>query len=73
MLSSFRPSHCLIPRSPRSLLRFAPLSHPLDLTKVQMQTARQNDRNTIQFIRGIVAERGVRGVYDGLTAAMLRA
>ncbi|KAG7562972.1 hypothetical protein FFLO_01530 [Filobasidium floriforme] len=48
-------------------------THPLDLTKVQMQTAKANDKSTIGFIGGIVKQHGVRGVYDGLTAAMLRA
>lgn len=48
-------------------------THPLDLTKVQMQTAKANDKSTIQFITGIVRQHGIRGVYDGLSAALLRA
>lgn len=48
-------------------------THPLDLTKVQMQTAKSNDKSTGQFIKSIIQQRGVRGVYDGLTAALLRA
>lgn len=48
-------------------------THPLDLTKVQMQTAKSNDKSTGQFIKSIIRERGIRGAYDGLTAALLRA
>lgn len=70
-----RPTHLLVAKV---LCAETPLArsasrHPLDLTKVQMQTAKANDKNTIQFVRAIVAHHGIRGVYDGLTAAMLRA
>lgn len=48
-------------------------THPLDLTKVQMQTAKANNKSTFQFISSIVRTHGVRGLYDGLSAAFLRA
>lgn len=48
-------------------------THPLDLTKVQMQTIKSNKLNTAQFVSAILRNHGVRGLYDGLTAAMLRA
>jgi hypothetical protein len=32
--------------------------HPLDLTKVQMQTAKANDKSTLGFIGGIVKQHG---------------
>jgi hypothetical protein len=39
--------------------------HPLDLTKVQMQTAKANDKSTIGFIGGIVKQ---HGEYSALAA-----
>ncbi|GHJ83640.1 hypothetical protein NliqN6_0042 [Naganishia liquefaciens] len=48
-------------------------THPLDLTKVQMQTAKTNTKSTGQFFAGIIRTHGIRGAYDGLTAALLRA
>jgi hypothetical protein len=33
-------------------------SHPLDLTKVQMQVVKANDKSAAQFIGGILKQRG---------------
>ncbi|GFZ44368.1 hypothetical protein JCM24511_02090 [Saitozyma sp. JCM 24511] len=45
-------------------------AHPLDLTKVRLQTA--GDKGMINSIRKTVANNGVRGLFDGLTGTLLR-
>jgi hypothetical protein len=37
-------------------------SHPLDLTKVQMQVVKANDKSAVQFIGGILKQRGAFGL-----------
>ncbi|KZT22096.1 mitochondrial carrier [Neolentinus lepideus HHB14362 ss-1] len=51
-------------------------THPLDLTKVRMQTLPQSlaskSPSTIAILRHSIAESGVRSLYTGLTASLLR-
>ncbi|KAL7422664.1 hypothetical protein Q5752_001955 [Cryptotrichosporon argae] len=48
----------------------ASITHPLDLTKVRLQTA--GDKGMVQSLRRTVASAGVRGLFDGLTGTLLR-
>ncbi|PCH33239.1 mitochondrial carrier [Wolfiporia cocos MD-104 SS10] len=54
----------------------ASCTHPLDLTKVRMQTVPSlpgaNRPSTYSVIRTTVADHGVRSLYTGLTASLLR-
>lgn len=54
----------------------ASCTHPLDLTKVRMQTLPSlpgaKRPSTFSVIRATVAESGVRSLYTGLTASLLR-
>ncbi|ORY35856.1 mitochondrial carrier domain-containing protein [Naematelia encephala] len=48
----------------------ASITHPLDLTKVRLQTS--GDKGMIKSIQKTVAANGVRGLFDGLTGTLLR-
>ncbi|CAD6576692.1 MAG: Mitochondrial dicarboxylate transporter [Tremellales sp. Tagirdzhanova-0007] len=48
----------------------ASITHPLDLTKVRLQTS--GDKGMINSLRKTVANNGVRGLFDGLTGTLLR-
>ncbi|WVQ95698.1 hypothetical protein IAU59_002797 [Kwoniella sp. CBS 9459] len=48
----------------------ASITHPLDLTKVRLQTS--GDKGMIQSLRKTVHANGVRGLFDGLTGTLLR-
>ncbi|OCF33615.1 hypothetical protein I317_02878 [Kwoniella heveanensis CBS 569] len=48
----------------------ASITHPLDLTKVRLQTS--GDKGMIQSLRRTVHSNGVRGLFDGLTGTLLR-
>ncbi|KAK1923001.1 mitochondrial carrier domain-containing protein [Papiliotrema laurentii] len=48
----------------------ASITHPLDLTKVRLQTS--GDKGMIKSIKKTVAANGVRGLFDGLTGTLLR-
>ncbi|KAH9921397.1 dicarboxylic acid transporter [Fomitopsis serialis] len=54
----------------------ASCTHPLDLTKVRMQTLPsvpgQKQPSTLSVLRMTVAEQGFRSLYTGLTASLLR-
>ncbi|KAF5392557.1 hypothetical protein D9757_002172 [Collybiopsis confluens] len=70
----------------RSFLLFCPanlyspvaasFTHPLDLTKVRMQTIKASpgskSPSTVFVLRKSVLDQGVRGIYTGLTASLLR-
>ncbi|ETW87693.1 mitochondrial substrate carrier [Heterobasidion irregulare TC 32-1] len=51
-------------------------THPLDLTKVRMQTVQfvsgSSRISTVTVLRTTIAESGVRSLYTGLTASILR-
>lgn len=47
-------------------------THPLDLTKVRMQTMGSSGRSIIGVIRLTLAESGFRSLYTGLSASLLR-
>ncbi|KAJ2846392.1 Mitochondrial dicarboxylate transporter [Coemansia brasiliensis] len=46
-------------------------THPIDLIKVHLQTSTRRTR-ALQTMRGIVRESGILGLYNGLSAALLR-
>lgn len=46
------------------------ITHPLDLTKVRLQTS--GDKGMLNSIRRTVGTAGVRGLFDGLTGTLLR-
>ncbi|KAJ2453787.1 Mitochondrial dicarboxylate transporter [Coemansia sp. RSA 2336] len=46
-------------------------THPIDLIKVHLQTSTRHTR-ALQTMRGIVRESGILGLYNGLSAALLR-
>ncbi|WVW81060.1 hypothetical protein I302_103051 [Kwoniella bestiolae CBS 10118] len=48
----------------------ASITHPLDLTKVRLQTS--GDKGMIQSLRKTVHNNGARGLLDGLTGTLLR-
>ncbi|CAI2184342.1 9155_t:CDS:2 [Funneliformis geosporum] len=49
------------------------VSHPLDLTKVRLQTTQGlNKASTIYTMIRIVKDEGIRGLYSGLSASILR-
>ncbi|TIB36020.1 hypothetical protein E3P86_02584 [Wallemia ichthyophaga] len=49
------------------------LTHPLDLTKVRMQTMAAKDRqNMLRTMISTVKEQGIRGLYVGLSASVFR-
>ncbi|RIA81342.1 mitochondrial carrier domain-containing protein [Glomus cerebriforme] len=49
------------------------VSHPLDLTKVRLQTTHgANKASTIYTMIRIVKDEGIRGLYSGLSASILR-
>ncbi|KAK4686660.1 hypothetical protein P7C73_g3465, partial [Tremellales sp. Uapishka_1] len=48
----------------------ASITHPLDLTKVRLQTS--SDKSMLNSIRKTVAAGGIRGLFDGLTGTLLR-
>ncbi|WWC92100.1 uncharacterized protein L201_007054 [Kwoniella dendrophila CBS 6074] len=48
----------------------ASITHPLDLTKVRLQTS--GDKGMIQSLRKTVHNNGARGLFDGLTGTLLR-
>lgn len=48
----------------------ASVTHPLDLTKVRLQTS--GDKGMIKSIQKTIASNGVRGLFDGLTGTLLR-
>ncbi|KAL1919692.1 uncharacterized protein VTP21DRAFT_1623 [Calcarisporiella thermophila] len=47
-------------------------SHPLDLTKVRMQTLRGSNRGMLRTMMLVVREEGFLALYNGLTASLLR-
>jgi len=47
-------------------------THPLDLTKVRMQTTDAAKASVLKVIRGTIAEAGLRSLYTGLSASILR-
>ncbi|EMD41524.1 hypothetical protein CERSUDRAFT_110075 [Gelatoporia subvermispora B] len=51
----------------------ASCTHPLDLTKVRLQTIPDSKKpSVISVVRTSVAESGVRSLYTGLTASLMR-
>ncbi|WWC98661.1 hypothetical protein V866_005554 [Kwoniella sp. B9012] len=48
----------------------ASITHPLDLTKVRLQTS--GDKGMIQSLKKTVHNNGTRGLFDGLTGTLLR-
>lgn len=48
------------------------ISHPLDTLKVHLQTHRDFQMKTIAAARHVVAQQGVIGLYNGLSASILR-
>ncbi|WRT70519.1 uncharacterized protein IL334_007517 [Kwoniella shivajii] len=48
----------------------ASITHPLDLTKVRLQTS--GDKGMIQSLRKTIRNNGTRGLFDGLTGTLLR-
>ncbi|KAF9458758.1 mitochondrial carrier domain-containing protein [Collybia nuda] len=52
----------------------ASCTHPLDLTKVRMQTLEVGSKrpSTISIIRTSIAQSGLRSLYTGLTASLMR-
>ncbi|WWC65423.1 uncharacterized protein I303_108041 [Kwoniella dejecticola CBS 10117] len=48
----------------------ASITHPLDLTKVRLQTS--GDKGMIRSIRKTIHNNGARGLLDGLTGTLLR-
>ncbi|CAR27496.1 hypothetical protein ZYGR_0I07740 [Zygosaccharomyces rouxii] len=47
-------------------------THPLDLAKVRLQTAPLPKPTIIQMVNKILASEGIKGLYSGLTASILR-
>lgn len=47
-------------------------THPLDLIKVLLQTQQQKDMTVIQIVTRVVKTQGVLGLYNGLSASILR-
>ncbi|KAJ2352621.1 hypothetical protein GGF43_003711, partial [Coemansia sp. RSA 2618] len=54
-----------------SAMAAACFTHPIDLIKVHLQTSTRRTR-ALQTMRGIVRESGILGLYNGLSAALLR-
>jgi dicarboxylate transporter 10 len=48
----------------------ASITHPLDLTKVRLQAS--GDKGMIQSLRKTVNTAGVRGLFDGISATLMR-
>ncbi|KAI8907469.1 mitochondrial carrier domain-containing protein [Powellomyces hirtus] len=46
------------------------VSHPFDLTKVLMQTGDIHNKPTLQVMRSILAQNGMRGLYKGVWPVM---
>ncbi|KIJ68767.1 hypothetical protein HYDPIDRAFT_173415 [Hydnomerulius pinastri MD-312] len=63
-----------VERSSNAYLVFACFTHPLDLTKVRMQTLGPSVQRPSMFatMRTSLAENGFRSLYTGLSASLLR-
>jgi solute carrier family 25 (mitochondrial dicarboxylate transporter), member 10 len=46
-------------------------THPLDLLKVRLQTSRQR-ASVIQTFVGVIRQEGILGLYNGISASLLR-
>ncbi|XP_026747611.1 mitochondrial dicarboxylate carrier-like [Trichoplusia ni] len=47
-------------------------THPLDLLKVQMQTQKGKNVSIVYVIRRVLRNRGIMGLYNGISASLLR-
>ncbi|OMJ19041.1 Mitochondrial dicarboxylate transporter [Smittium culicis] len=47
-------------------------THPMDLLKVRLQTARGNNTGFVNVVSSIAKTQGVQGFYKGLSASLLR-
>ncbi|GBP41963.1 Mitochondrial dicarboxylate carrier [Eumeta japonica] len=48
------------------------VTHPLDLLKVQMQTQRGKNASLIKLTANVLKEQGIMGLYNGISASLLR-
>lgn len=65
--------HIHIDRLTYAILVAACVTHPLDLTKLRMQTASGTvGPSTLNVLRDTVAFTGVRSLYTGLSASVMR-
>lgn len=48
------------------------VTHPLDLIKVQLQTTQEGKVSIFQLTRNIIKNQGVRALYNGISASLLR-
>ena len=47
-------------------------THPLDLIKVHLQTQQEGKKGMLQMVKRVVAGEGVFGLYNGLSASLVR-
>lgn len=48
------------------------VTHPLDLIKVQLQTAQEGKVSIIQLTTNIIRKQGISALYNGISASLLR-
>lgn len=48
------------------------VTHPLDLIKVQLQTAQEGKVSIVQLTGNIIRKQGITALYNGISASLLR-